>query len=316
MSESAPPLSDERRKQSNSHTGLIYGLGAYLLWGMFPLYFALLIPANAIEIVSVRVVACAAFCAILLSVARKWRSFLALFKAGRSVAILAAAALLIAFNWGVYAYAVTSNQTIEAALGYFINPLVSVLLAVLVLREKLRPLQWIAVIIGLIAVLELALAYGQVPIIALSLAASFGLYGLLKKFVGSNVDALTSLSMETTLLTPLAIIVTVVMAASGTLTLFTMGPSHVWLMAASGIVTAMPLLLFGEAARRLPLASLGLLQYLTPVLQFLTAIIFFGEHMAVERWIGFGIVWLALIVLTTDMVLSTRKTRRLRRLGA
>ncbi|WP_396157751.1 EamA family transporter RarD [Arthrobacter sp.] len=275
-----------------SGSGLLFGIGAYTIWGFLPLYFLLLEPAGPVEIVAARVVFSLVFCAVLLTIMRSWRRA---FSAGRDLRLLGTlslAAVLIAVNWLVFSWAVLNGHAVEAALGYFINPLVSVLLGVFLLKERLRPLQWAAIAVGFIAVLVLAFAYGNVPWVALTLAFSFGFYGLVKKGVGGKVDAVSSLSIETAVLTPIAAVVLLVMATNGTGTLFAFGPAHFWLLAASGIATAVPLILFGAAAGRLPLSMLGMLQYLAPVLQFIMALLVFQEAMPPERWAGFGLVWL------------------------
>jgi chloramphenicol-sensitive protein RarD len=296
--------------------GLLYGIGAYGLWGLLPLYFMTLAPAGPVEIVADRVLFSLVVCFALIAATRSWGAVSAVFRSARTFWALALAGGLIAVNWLTYTFGVLSGQTIEAALGYFINPLVSVLLGVLVLKERLRPLQWAAVGTGGVAVVVLAVAYGRVPWIALILAFSFGFYGLVKNRVGAKVDAVTSLTLETVVLTPFALAVMGWLGATGALTLTGFGAGHFWLLAASGLVTAVPLLFFGAAARRLPMTTVGLLQYLAPLLQFTMAVTVLGEHMAPERWIGFGIVWLALAVLTADMLLvSQRRRAALRRAG-
>jgi chloramphenicol-sensitive protein RarD len=299
-----------RPPRSENSVGILFGIGAYGLWGLLPLYFLVLAPAGPVEIVANRVLFSLIFCALLLTVMRSWRPVLTALRTPRIIGTLTVAALLIAVNWLVYTYGVTSGQAIEAALGYFINPIVSVLLGVVVLREKLRPLQWTAIGIGVLAVVVLAVGYGAVPWIALSLAFSFGLYGFTKKKVGSRVDAVSSLSIETLVLTPVAAAVMLWLASTGDATLVTEGTGHFWIMAASGIITAVPLIFFGAAARRLPLTTIGLLQYLAPVLQFLLALLVLGEDMPFERWVGFSLVWLALILLTIDMLRSVRRRPR------
>ena len=301
----APSGPDEKP----SGSGLLFGIGAYSIWGVLPLYFLLLEPAGPVEIVAARVVFSLVFCVALLTVMRSWGLALTAVKDRRAVATLTAAALLIAVNWLVFAWAVLNGHAVEAALGYFINPLISVLLGVLVLKERLRPLQWTAMGVGFIAVLVLTFGYGTVPWVALALAFSFGLYGLVKKNIGGKVDAVSSLTIETAVLTPVAAVVLVVLAATGTGTLLTEGPAHFWLLAASGIATAVPLVFFGAAARRLPLSTVGLLQYLAPVLQFTLALLVFKEAMPAERWAGFGLVWLALLLLSIDMLGSPRRAR-------
>lgn len=293
--------------------GILFGIGAYGLWGLLPLYFLVLLPATPLEIVANRVLWSLVFCILLLTVMRSWRTVRAAVANPRILGTLTVAALLIAVNWFVYTYGVTTGQAIEASLGYFINPIVSVLLGVLVLREKLRKLQWAAVGMGFIAVVVLAIGYGNVPWIALTLAFSFGFYGFVKKRVGPRVDAVSSLSIETAVLTPIAAGVMIWLSMTGAATVFTEGPGHFWIMAASGVITAVPLIFFGAAARRLPLTSIGLLQYLAPVLQFLLALLVFQEDMPLERWIGFGLVWIGLALLTFDLLRTMRKNSRPRR---
>jgi chloramphenicol-sensitive protein RarD len=287
--------------------GVLFGIGAYGLWGLLPLYFFVLAPAGAVEIVANRVVWSLLFCTLLVTFTRSWRVLGAAFRNRTVIGPLALAAGLIAVNWLTYTYGVTTGQAVEASLGYFINPLVSVLLGVFVLKEKLRALQWAAVGIGFIAVGVLTVSYGKLPWIALTLALSFGLYGFVKKRVGPRADAITSLSVETIVLAPLAAATMIFLAVSGTATLATNGAGHFWLLAASGVITAVPLLFFGASARRLPMTTIGLLQYFAPVLQFIVALTVFREAMTTERWIGFGVVWLALLVLTADMLLTARK---------
>ncbi len=299
-----------RPARSENSVGVLFGIGAYGLWGLLPLYFLVLAPADPVEIVANRVLWSLIFCALLLTVLRSWRPVLTALRTPRIIGTLTVAALLIAVNWFVYTYGVTSGQAIEAALGYFINPIVSVLLGVIVLREKLRPLQWTAIGIGVLAVVVLAVGYGAVPWIALTLAFSFGLYGFAKKKVGSRVDAVSSLSIETLVLTPIAAAVMLWLASTGDATLVTEGAGHFWIMAASGVITAVPLIFFGAAARRLPLTTIGLLQYLAPVLQFLLALLVLGEDMPFERWVGFSLVWVALILLTIDMLRTVRRQPR------
>jgi chloramphenicol-sensitive protein RarD len=224
--------------------------------------------------------------------------------------LLGLAGVFIVINWLTYVFATLSGHVVEAALGYFLNPIVTVLLGVLVLRERLRPAQWAAIGISAVAALVLAIGYGSVPLVALTLAFSFGLYGLVKKQVGPNVDAIVGLTVETAWLTPFAIAGLGILAATTGLTLGAAGPVHFVLLLSAGVVTAVPLLFFAAAARRLPLTLLGLTQYLAPVLQFVLGVTVLGEPMPVERWIGFALVWLALIVLSVDLVVAGRAPRR------
>ncbi|MET3812274.1 EamA family transporter RarD [Arthrobacter sp. UYEF3] len=295
--------------------GVLFGIGAYGLWGLLPLYFFVLAPAGAVEIVANRVVWSLLFCTLLITVTRSWRVLGAAFRNRTVIGPLAIAAGLIAVNWLTYTYGVTTGHAVETSLGYFINPLVSVLLGVFVLKEKLRPLQWAAVGIGFVAVGVLSFSYGKLPWIALTLAFSFGLYGFFKKRVGPRVDALTSLTVETVVLAPFAGATMIVLAVSGAASLTTDGAGHFWLLLASGIITAVPLLFFGASARRLPMTTIGLLQYFAPVLQFIVALTVFREAMTTERWIGFGVVWLALLLLTADTLGTARRNSGARKLA-
>jgi len=225
-------------------------------------------------------------------------------RTGNQVGPLTLAAVLIAVNWGTYVYAVNSNQVIEASLGYYINPLITVMLGVIVLRERLRPWQWAAVGIGAVAVAVLTAGYGRLPVIALTLALCFGLYGLVKNRVGPHVGAVTGLTIETLTLAPLAVVGLAWLEVSGRGSFSTDWPWQSLLLAGTGVITVAPLLLFAAAARRIPLTTIGLLQYLTPTLQLLCGVVLFGEQMPVSRWIGFGLVWLALAVLTVDSLRS------------
>ncbi|WP_373460648.1 EamA family transporter RarD [Arthrobacter oryzae] len=288
--------------------GVLFGIGAYGLWGLLPLYFFALQPAGAVEIVANRVVWSLLFCTLLITVTRSWRVLGAAFRNRTVLGTLSIAAALIAVNWLTYTYGVTTGQAVEASLGYFINPLVSVLLGVFVLKETLRPLQWAAVGIGFVAVVVLTISYGKLPWIALTLAVSFGLYGFVKKRIGPKADAVTSLTVETVVLAPLAAATMIFLGVSGAATLGTQGSAHFWLLVSSGVITAVPLLFFGASARRLPMTTIGLLQYFAPVLQFVVALMVFKETMTLDRWIGFGVVWLALLVLTVDMLAAARRS--------
>ncbi len=285
------------------------GAGAYLLWGVFPLYFPLLAPAGALEVLVHRVVWTLVVCALVLTVMRSWSGFVVAVRNPRSLALLSAAAVLIAANWLVYTYGVLSEQVVETALGYYINPIVTVLLGVVVLHERLRPAQWVAVGIGLVAVVVLTLDYGRLPWIALTLSASFGLYGLVKNRVGRGVGALHSLSVETAVLAPAALAVLVWLEVTGRGSLVSEGTGHAAMLASAGVITAVPLTLFAAAARRVPLSTMGLLQYLTPTLQLLIGVVVLSEPMPAGRLVGFALVWTALIVLTIDMLASARRTR-------
>jgi chloramphenicol-sensitive protein RarD len=289
--------------------GALYGIGAYGLWGIFPLYFRLLERSGALEVVVHRVLWSLLVCLAVVAAVRGWAELRATLAVPHRVVTLGIGAVLLAVNWGVYVYAVNSGQVVEASLGYYINPLVTVLLGVVVLRERLRPWQWAAVGVGAAAVAVLTWAYGRPPLIALTLALSFGLYGLIKNRVGADVGALTSLTTETlTLAVPAAgLLVWLEVTGQGH---FTQDPPWQGLLLASvGVATVVPLLFFAAAARRVPLSTIGLLQYLTPTLQLLSGVLLLGEHMVPARWAGFGLVWVALVVLTLDTLRNASRRR-------
>ena len=292
---------------SESRRGVAFGFGAYLLWGIFPLYFRLMDRSGALEILMHRILWSLVLCLILITVSRSWEQLRTVFRSRRQTSILAAAAVMIAVNWGVYIYAVNSGQVVEASLGYFINPLVTIALGVLVLRERLRVGQWTAVGVGVIAVIVLTVDYGHVPVIALTLACSFGTYGLLKNRVGADVGAVAGLSTETMVLAPIAAVGVAVLSFSGDSTFAEHPPWQSLLLASTGLITVVPLLLFASAARRVPLSTMGLLQYLTPVLQLLCGVLLLGEHMPPSRWAGFALVWVALAILTGDSLRAARR---------
>jgi chloramphenicol-sensitive protein RarD len=304
-----PPSRVDGRRSSGA--GLVFVLAAYVLWGLLPVYFVQVGAASPFEIVGWRILFSLVFCALLIVVTRSGRSFLALLRDRRVLGALALAGVFIYVNWQVYVVASTSGHIVEASLGYFINPIVTVLLGVLVLRERLRPAQWAAVGVSLLAVLVIAIGYGSFPWIALALACSFGIYGLIKKRVGDRVDAIGGLTIETMWLAPVAVVQLVVVgAAADGLAIASGGAALAWLLAASGVITAVPLLLFAAGARRLPLVTLGLSQYIAPVMQLIVGVVVMGEDMPLGRWLGFGLVWAALVVLTVDMIASGRRARR------
>lgn len=293
-----------------SASGLVFALGSYVLWGFLPVYFLLLQPTGAFEIVAYRILFSLAFCAVLLTVTRGWQRLFALVRQPRILLTMAVAGVLIYINWQVFVLAVTNNRVVEGALGYFINPVFTVLLGVVFLREKLRPAQWAAVGISAVAIVVIAVGYGTVPWIAVVLTLSFGLYGFIKKRVGGQVDAISGLTLETAWLTPVAVVQLLLVWSISGLTLTQHGPGHIILMVLVGVVTGLPLLFFAAAAARLPLFAIGLTQYLTPVLQFIFGVAFLGEAMSTTRWVGFVLVWVALIVLAIDLVRAARTGRR------
>ncbi|MFI0352457.1 EamA family transporter RarD [Actinomadura sp. 9N407] len=280
--------------------GLLFGIGAYAIWGLFPLYWPLLKPSGPVEILAHRITWSLLAVLVMLAFARRWIRGLTWRQAG----LLVVAATVITINWGVYIYAVNSGHTLDAALGYFINPLISVMFGVLVFHERLRKWQWVAVGLGGCAVVVLSVDYGQPPWIALVLALAFGTYGLVKKF--ANMPSLESLAVETAVMFLPAVGFALALEGQGDAAFGHHGVWHVVLMVGAGVVTAIPLLLFNGAAIRLPLSVIGMLQYLTPVLQFLIGLLIQREAMPPGRWAGFVLVWTALTVLTWDGLRARR----------
>jgi chloramphenicol-sensitive protein RarD len=291
--------------------GIGYGLSAYLIWGSFPLVIAMLSFADPFEIVVWRVIFGFAFGIAVIAVTRKFNEYLSVFKQPKQLLWISLAAVVIYINWQVYVYAVADNHVLEASLGYFINPLVTIALATIFLKEKLNLLQWVAVGLGGVAVLILTFNYGQPPIIALTLALSFGIYGLAKNRLGGKVSALSSFTVETTLLLPLGIVQLVVLAGMMQIQFGYAGLAPSLGLAAYGVLTAIPLLLFGAAAKRVPLSYIGFMQYLTPTLQFLLGLLVFQEPMPAARWLGFAMVWFALSILSFDALRQLRNRSKL-----
>ncbi|WP_373300732.1 EamA family transporter RarD [Streptomyces chromofuscus] len=278
------------------------------MWGLVPLFWPLLKPAGSVEILAHRMVWSLAFVAVALLFVRRRRWAGELVRQPRRLGLVTVAAAVITVNWGVYIWAVNNGQVVEASLGYFINPLVTIAMGVLLLKERLRPVQWAAVGIGFAAVLVLTIGYGRPPWVSLVLALSFATYGLVKKKV--NLSGLESLTAETAIQFLPALGYLLWLTAEGRSTFHTEGAGHAALLAATGIVTALPLVCFGAAAIRVPLSTLGLLQYLAPVFQFLLGVLYFREAMPPERWAGFSLVWLALTLLTWDALRTARRAAR------
>ncbi|MEZ7857390.1 MAG: EamA family transporter RarD [Aquiluna sp.] len=287
------------KKRSINTAGLTFGAGAYLIWGSFPLLIQLSKFASPFETVVWRVVFGFLFAALLVTITKTWGQILALVKTPKKLVWVAVAAIFIFINWQVYVVAVVTGNVIETSLGYFINPLVTVMFAVVLLKEKLRRMQWVALGVGLIAVLVLTVDYGRPPWIAIILALSFGTYSLAKNRVGRNIGALQSFTIESATVLPIAIIQLIVVASFGPVMLLS-GPMEAAVLIGFGIMTAVPLILFGAAASRIPLSMIGFIQYLTPVLQFSAGYFILGEEMPPVRWIGFGLVWVSLLILTSD----------------
>ncbi|MFF9721005.1 EamA family transporter RarD [Streptomyces gardneri] len=277
------------------------------MWGLVPLFWPLLKPAGAVEILAHRMVWSLVFVGIALLALRRWSWIPELVRSPRKLALITVAAAVISVNWGLYIWSVNTGRVVEASLGYFINPLVTIALGVLVLKERLRPAQWAAVGVGFAAVLVLAIGYGQPPWISLVLASSFAIYGLVKKKL--NLGGLESLAAETAVQFLPALGYLVWLGTQGTLAFGSEGAGHAALLVSTGIVTAVPLVCFGAAAIRVPLSTLGLLQYLAPTFQFLLGVLYFHEAMPPERWAGFSLVWLALTLLTWDALRTARRSR-------
>ena len=287
--------------------GLINGFSAYLLWGVMPLLFAAAAPTGALELVSHRVIWSLGFCAILLvftgGFLRTWQ----ILRSPRLFGLLLLASVLIAINWTTFIYGVETNQLVEISLGYYLNPLISIGLGVVFLGEKLRPLQWTAVGFGLLAVIIVGIGLGRVPYLAFTVALSFGLYGLVKNKVGSRVGALEGMAVESLVLAVPSAIYLIILGSLGLQTFTGFGGWHVFVIIITGPATAIPLILFSAAARRIPLSWVGMLQYLTPTIQFTLGVTVLGEMMSTTRWVGFFVIWIAVVLLCTDMIRHSRR---------
>jgi chloramphenicol-sensitive protein RarD len=296
-------MGDERR-------GYLYGLTAYVIWGFFPIYFKLLRPSPPLEILAHRVLWSAGFVALALTAMRNWRFLARVLRTPRLLGGITAAALLIGVNWATYIYGVNSSRVVETALGYFITPLFVVLLGVTVQRERLRVWQWIAVGVGGLAVAILTVDYGRLPYIALTLAASFGSYSLIKKRM--SLPPAEGLFVESAVLALPALVYLTWLNVSGGAEFGHVSTLHTALMVFSGVATAVPLLLFASAANRVPLVGLGILQYVAPILQLACGVLIYHEPMPAARLAGFGLVWIALVIFTADGIRSARASARRR----
>jgi len=293
------------QRRTPAASGLLYGLGAYMLWGLFPLFWPLLEPANPLEITACRIVFCFAVIAVLLALRRELGGMRRL---GRGTVLrLCAAGLAIALNWGVYIWGVNNGHVIETSLGYFINPLVTIGLGVVILHERFRAVQWIAVGLGVVAVLVLSFDYGRPPWIALVLACSFGTYGFIKKGVRASPPEGLLVEGAVTAVPALVVLAALALAGRATFTGPAANPGHVLLLISAGPVTALPLLLFAGAATRLPLSTMGLLQYVTPVMQFAIGVLILREATSFALLCGFALVWIALAILGFDGVRHSRQ---------
>ena len=283
--------------------GLIYGVSAYVLWGMFPLYWPLLEPANPLEIVSHRAVWTLVFCIIVLAISHALKSTLATFKRPKVAIKLFLASILISINWLVYIWATNNGHVVEASLGYYINPLIIIAFGVILLKEKMRQLQWVAVAIATVGVIILTVDYGRLPWVALGLALSWGTYGLVKKQLG--LGALEGLAIETMIafIPYCGYLIFIGSKGEGQ---FGNEIGLTVLLISAGAVTAIPLLLFNGSTTRLPYSTIGLLQYITPTIQFSIGVWVNHEAMPTARWVGFIFIWLALITLASDLLKSSR----------
>jgi chloramphenicol-sensitive protein RarD len=293
-------VSDTRR------SGLLFGVGAYLSWGLFPAFFPLLKPAGAVEVLAHRILWCFGLMVVVIAAVRRLGDIRAI--SGRTWLLLTCASALISVNWVIYIYAVNNGHVVDAALGYFINPLVTIALGLVMFRERLNGAQFVALAIAVVAVVVLTIEVGAPPVIGLGLALSFGLYGAVKKVV--PVDPRVSVGLEAAIATPPALAYLLVLQANGQGTFANHGASHIVLMILSGVLTAVPLLLFAAAAQRLPLVPLGLLFYLTPAMQLTWGVVVGNEPMPPARWLGFALIWVALAVFSADALWRSRVDRR------
>jgi chloramphenicol-sensitive protein RarD len=290
-------------------SGLLYGLGAYAIWGAFPAFFPLLKPATALEVLAHRIVWTCLLMVVVIAAARRLRDIRAI--TPRVWLLLVCASVFISINWGIYIYAVNNGHVVDAALGYFINPLVTVALGLLIFRERLNRAQFSALGIALVAVVVLTLEVGAPPVIGLGLALSFGFYGAVKKMVPT--DPRVSVGIEAAVGAPLALAYLVALEGSGAGTFTDYGPGHIALLVLSGAITALPLLLFAAAAQRLPLVTMGLMFFLTPAMQLTWGVFVGHEPMPPARWLGFALIWVALVVFSVDAVWRVRATPGTRR---
>lgn len=294
---------------SESRRGFLLGAAAYAMWGLFPLYWTLLRPSGSVEILAHRVFWSLIVMTALVVALRRRRKFVAILADPRTRTILMLAAVVIAVNWGAYIWGVNNGHVVETSLGYFINPLVTVLMGVVVLGERLRAVQWVAMAIATVAVVALTVELGRPPWVALVLAFSFGSYGLAKK--QANAGAVESLALETLVMAPVALGYLLFLGSRGDSTFGTSGTGHALLLVSTGIVTAIPLICFGAAATRVSMTTIGLLQYLAPTLQFALGVFFFDEAMPPIRLAGYCLVWVALVIFTYEAVTHRRRQLRL-----
>ena len=307
--------------QKNEPRALALGVSCYVIWGFFPLYFSLLSPAGAVEVIVHRAVWGLFFCLVALAITRSLGKIRALIADRGALWRLAVAGALVVVNWSVYVYAVLAGHTTDAAVGYFINPLVTVALGLIVLRERVTPIQKVALALGVLAVVILIVGQRSVPIVSLTLALTFGLYSLVKKDVAARVDPLAGMAIETAAVSPVLLGYYAYLAVTSSTSFHTIAtdeagvswPLHLALLVGAGALTMIPLIMFASAARGLTLGTMGFLQYLGPTLQLLVAVFIFHATVPTFRWIAMGVVWVALACLSADWLLSSVRAKRLAR---
>lgn len=292
-----------------SKSGLWYGITAYVLWGLFPIYFGLLQHLNALEVIPWRVIACLVFCVILLLILRRWSELLQILRRPKQLLWFLVSGVLLYINWQLYVYGVLNGLVLETSLGYFINPIVTVLLGVVIWREKLSRIRWLALITVSGGVLIGVLVYGEFPAVALGLAFSFGIYGAIRKAMKTSTSVVTGLTLETVAVLPLALLQLLLLAQHEPLQGFSTGTLTALVVIGSGVITAIPLLCFSAATARLPLSYLGFIQFIGPMLIFIYGWLVLGEPMGIARWISFGAVWLAASLLLFETLQRHRQNR-------
>lgn len=296
-----------KNPEHNYARGFLYGLTAYVIWGGFPIIISMLKFASPFEITSWRIIFGFATGILLVLATKSFKQIIDVFKNKRNLVWVITSASLIFLNWSIYVVAVSTSQVVEASLGYFINPLVTILLAVVFLKEKLAKMQWVAVGFGVLAVVVLSFDYGRPPWLALSLAATFAVYGLAKNKLGGQVTALTSFAIEAGMVVPIGILqLILIQSIGGGLQFAAHGGMGAFGLAFYGVLTAIPLILFGSAAKYVPLRFIGFMQYISPLLQFLVGILYLHEPMPGARWFGFILVWCALGVLIFEAIRGSR----------
>ena len=295
-------------EQQRTRQGVLLAIGAYTMWGIAPIYFKSLSDVSPLEILSHRVVWSFFLLAFLLHISRSWRKVRDTLTSKPKMLYLVVTSTLVGANWLIFIWAINSNHMLDASLGYYINPLINVLLGMLFLGERLRKLQWFAVALAAIGVLVQLIAFGSVPIVAIALAFSFGFYGLLRKKV--SLEAQTGLFIETLVMLPLAATYLLFIADSPTSNL-SMNPMQLnLLLVAAGVITTVPLLCFTGAATRLKLSTLGFFQYIGPSLMFLLAVLIYGEAFTSDKAITFAFIWGALVIFSFDGLRNNKKNKR------